>query len=100
MRNWFGRLRNKYSQVNELVIGQTINETEILAYTFSEDPAFSVSLHRSNKPLVVFQAGIHSGEIDGLDAGMMLFRDLCTGPLKSLAKQVDIIFIPAILSII
>lgn len=96
MRNWFGRLRNKYSQVNELVIGQTINETEILAYTFSEDPAFSVSLHRSNKPLVVFQAGIHSGEIDGLDAGMMLFRDLCTGSLKSLAKQVDIIFIPVI----
>ncbi len=96
MRNWFGRLLNKYSQVNELVIGQTINETEILAYTFSEDPAFSVSLHRSDKPLVVFQAGIHSGEIDGLDAGMMLFRDLCTGPLKSLAKQVVIIFIPAI----
>ena len=96
MRNWFGRLRNKYSQVNELVIGQTINETEILAYTFSEDPAFSVSLHRSNKPLVVFQAGIHSGEIDGLDAGMMLFRDLCTGPLKSLTNQVDILFIPAI----
>ena len=96
MRDWFGRLRNKYSQVNELVIGQTINETEILAYTFSEDPAFSVSLHRSCKPLVVFQAGIHSGEIDGLDAGMMLIRDLCTGPLKSLAKQVDIIFIPAI----
>lgn len=96
MRNWFGKLRNKYSQVNELVIGQTINETEILAYTFSEDIAFSVSLHRSNKPLVVLQAGIHSGEIDGLDAGMMLFRDLCTGPLKSLAKRVDIIFIPAI----
>jgi hypothetical protein len=96
MRNWFGKLRNKYSQVNELVIGQTINETEILAYTFSEDPAFSVSLHRSNKPLVVFQAGIHSGEIDGLDAGMMLFRDLCTGPLKSLTNQVDILFIPAI----
>jgi hypothetical protein len=96
MRNWFGRLRNKYSQVNELVIGQTINETEILAYTFSEDPAFSNSLQRSNKPLVVFQAGIHSGEIDGLDAGMMLFRDLCTGSLKSLAKQVDIIFIPVI----
>jgi hypothetical protein len=45
---------------------------------------------------VVFQAGIHSGEIDGLDAGMMLFRDLCTGPLKSLTNQVDILFIPAI----
>lgn len=96
MRNWFGRLKQEFSQVNELVIEQTANETPIWAYAFSQDKEFAFSMQRSNKPLFIFQAGIHSGEIDGLDAGMMLFRDLCTGPLKSLASKVDVLFIPAI----
>lgn len=95
-RYWFSQLKQEFSQVNELVIGQTVNETPIWAYAFSQDKEFAFSLQRSNKPLIIFQAGIHSGEIDGLDAGMMLFRDLCTGPLKSLASKVDVLFIPAI----
>jgi hypothetical protein len=50
----------------------------------------------TNKPLLLFQGGIHSGEIDGLDAGMLLFRDLALGNLKSLEQKVNLAFIPVL----
>ncbi|HTH51468.1 MAG TPA: M14 family metallopeptidase [Pyrinomonadaceae bacterium] len=31
---------------------------------------------RSGKPIILIQAGIHAGEIDGKDAGLALFRDI------------------------
>ena len=31
----------------------------------------------ADKPVFLIQAGIHSGEIDGKDAGLMLIRDIC-----------------------
>jgi len=41
------------------------------------------------------QAGIHSGEIDGKDAGMMLLRDLTVrGTLRPLLDQANLLFIP------
>ena len=49
-----------------------------------------------NKPLLLFQGGIHSGEIDGLDAGMLLFRDLAAGKLKALEKNINLAFIPVL----
>jgi hypothetical protein len=33
------------------------------------------------------QAGIHSGEIDGKDAGMMLLRDIAFGGKNRLVRQ-------------
>ena len=40
------------------------------------------------------QAGIHSGEIDGKDAGMMLLRDIAFGTKKALLDKVNFLFIP------
>src|SRR6202012_747040 len=34
---------------------------------------------KSGKQILIVQAGIHSGEIEGKDAGMMLLRDLTVG---------------------
>ncbi|MBV7538315.1 M14 family metallopeptidase [Duganella sp. sic0402] len=47
-----------------------------------------------NKPVVMIQAGIHSGEIDGKDAGLMLLRDIAFGGRDDLLDQVDLVFIP------
>lgn len=35
--------------------------------------------HRSGKEIVFVQAGIHAGEIEGKDAGLMLLRDIALG---------------------
>ncbi|ATC94682.1 M14 family metallopeptidase [Pseudoalteromonas tunicata] len=46
------------------------------------------------KPTLLIQAGIHSGEIDGKDAGFMLLRDIAVGDKKALLDKVNILFIP------
>ena len=41
----------------------------------------------SGKPVVLAQAGIHSGEIDGKDAGLMLLRDIAFGGKDDLLRN-------------
>lgn len=48
----------------------------------------------TTKPVLLVQAGIHSGEIDGKDAGMMLLRDIAFRGKDSLLDRVDLVFVP------
>lgn len=48
----------------------------------------------SSRPVLLVQAGIHSGEIDGKDAGMMLLRDIAHGGKAGLLEQADLLFVP------
>ncbi len=48
----------------------------------------------SAKPVVLVQAGIHGGEIDGKDAGMMLLRDIAFRGKDRLLDKVDLVFVP------
>lgn len=52
------------------------------------------SLGRDDKPTLLVQAGIHSGEIDGKDAGLMLLRDIAHGNKEALLNEVNLLFIP------
>ena len=58
----------------------------------------STALHKIAKdpqrPLLLVQAGIHSGEIDGKDAGLMLLRDIAHGGKANLLEKVDLLFVP------
>jgi len=55
-----------------------------------------VRLHKgsSAKPVVLVQAGIHAGEIDGKDAGLMLLRDIALRGRDELLDRVDLVFVP------
>lgn len=46
------------------------------------------------KPVVLVQAGIHAGEIDGKDAGLMLLRDIALRGKTGLLDRVDLVFVP------
>jgi murein tripeptide amidase MpaA len=46
------------------------------------------------KPVVLVQAGIHAGEIDGKDAGLMLLRDIALRGKADLLDRVDLVFVP------
>lgn len=49
----------------------------------------------AGKPVVLLQAGIHPGEIEGKDAGLMLLRDAAvTGRLPHLLDHAVLVFIP------
>jgi len=47
-----------------------------------------------SKPIALIQAGIHSGEIDGKDAGLMLLRDIAVKNKRSLIEKVNLLFVP------
>jgi len=46
------------------------------------------------KPIVLVQAGIHAGEIDGKDAGLLLLRDIARRGKDHLLDRVDLVFVP------
>lgn len=46
------------------------------------------------KPTLFVQCGIHPGEIDGKDAGMMLLRDIAFGDKRALLDRVNLVFVP------
>lgn len=49
------------------------------------------------RPVLFFQAGIHSGEIDGKDAGFLLLRDLLEGKVGDGALfKVTVVFVPVL----
>jgi predicted deacylase len=53
------------------------------------------ALHRAGKPVVLVQGGIHAGEIDGKDAGMMLLRDMTVrGTRRELLARASLLFVP------
>jgi hypothetical protein len=58
----------------------------------------SSALHKiaqnPDRPLLLVQAGIHSGEIDGKDAGLMLLRDIAHGDKAELLQNADLLFVP------
>lgn len=53
------------------------------------------ALRASGKPILFAQAGIHAGEIDGKDAGLMLLRDMTVGDRKrALLDRAIFLFVP------
>ena len=62
----------------------------------SDDGSFTPDAARAaHKAVVLVQAGIHSGEIEGKDAGLMLLRDIAvSGRYPHLLDHVVLIYIP------
>jgi hypothetical protein len=61
---------------------------------FSNDKKFDpADWHRHNKLVILINNGIHPGEPDGIDASMLLLRDLVTGKMK-LPDNLVLAFIP------
>ncbi len=73
------------------MIGQSPQGRAIYLVKAGTDPDM---IGRDNKPVLLAQAGIHSGEIDGKDAGLMLLRDIAHGDKADLLKDVNLLFIP------
>ncbi len=73
-------------------IGVTPEGRKLVAVVLSKDgDAF-----QSSKPVFLVQAGIHSGEIDGKDAMLMLMRDMLFKGKDSLIDKVNIVFVPVL----
>ncbi len=89
-RKWFDRLDKASSLIRIEEFGVSPEGRPIYAVIASKDGAKL----DPKKPLLLAQAGIHPGEIDGKDAGMMLLRDIAFNGKEGLLDKVNLILIP------
>ena len=61
--------------------------------TFNPEKNFDFNEIQKNKAVILINNGIHAGEPDGIDATMMLFRDLALGKIK-IPKNSAIVAVP------
>lgn len=93
--DWLRNLCKTSPNLRMLSAGKSANGRDIYIVIASSDGIFEKdALREAAKPLLLIQAGIHAGEIDGKDAGMMLLRDITNGNKKDLLGGVNVIFIP------
>ena len=92
---WFKKLAAASPLLTMVSIGKSVEGRNIyMIIASTEKNRIAAALKISTKPLLLVQAGIHSGEIDGKDAGMMLLRDIAFGNKKNLLNMVNLLFIP------
>ncbi len=93
---WLERLVEAAPELEMVSLGVSVEGRTIWMVVASADGAFSpAALRRSGKPILLAQAGIHSGEIDGKDAGLMLLRDLTVGgSQRALLDRAHFLFVP------
>ncbi|MFH0945557.1 MAG: M14 family metallopeptidase [Planctomycetota bacterium] len=93
---WLKRICQASDRFERVGLGRSGEGREILMVVACAEGTRDPEVLRQNgRPTVLAQAGIHSGEIDGKDAGMMLLRDLMEGGrLEDLLQRVNLLFIP------
>ncbi|MEZ9197867.1 M14 family metallopeptidase [Shewanella sp. 10N.286.54.B9] len=92
---WLDKLISQTDMLKKVSIGKSPQGRDIWMIVASKEGAEDApTLLKNNKPSVLVQAGIHSGEIDGKDAGMMLLRDIIIGDKAALLDNANLLFVP------
>jgi hypothetical protein len=95
--NYYFSKLEKHSPYAKIVsIGKSPQGREINAIIVSKDKYFTPeSAKKSGKPIVLIICGIHSGEIEGKDAGMLLMREiLITKEKEHFLDNSILLFVP------
>lgn len=90
--SWLKKVDKQSPLVRMEAFGATPQGRKLMSVIISKDGASLEPL----KPVFLVQAGIHSGEIDGKDAMLMLIRDICFKGKDALIDKVNIVFIPVL----
>jgi hypothetical protein len=91
---WLNKLCAATKMLKMVSLGKSANYRDINMVIASIETFDKAGLNASTKPLLLIQAGIHAGEVDGKDAGMMLLRDIAFGSKRDLLTNCNILFIP------
>jgi Zinc carboxypeptidase len=93
---WLRKLVAAAPELRLLSLGKSPEGRDLWLVIASREGANSAAELRANgRPTLFAQAGIHAGEIDGKDAGLMLLRDLTVrGTEKDLLERANFVFVP------
>ena len=94
--NWLRKLVAAAPELKMVSIGRSLQGRDFWMVIASADQAFTAdALNATGKPLLLAHSGIHAGEIDGKDAGLMLLRDMTVaGKREELLAKTNFLFIP------
>ncbi|MBW1296845.1 M14 family metallopeptidase [Aquimarina litoralis] len=90
---YYQNLAEAYPEITIQEIGITDSGNPLHIVTLNPDKIFDFKKIRQNKRILLINNGIHPGESDGIDATMMLFRDIVNGTVES-PKNTVIVTIP------
>jgi len=79
---FYKQLADSYSKVHIQAIGETDSGEPLHLVTLNPDSNFNFESIKKDKRIILINNGIHPGESDGIDATMLLFRDLVQGKIK------------------
>lgn len=90
---YYKNLAEAYPQISIDSIGETDSGKPLHIVTLNPDAEFNFETIRKNKRILLVNNGIHPGESDGIDATMMLFRDIAQGKIEA-PKHTVLVAIP------
>jgi hypothetical protein len=91
---YYRLLAKKFPQIHLQETGNTDSGYPLDLVVFSPSKDFNfASLRKKNKRIILINNGIHPGEPDGIDASMLLLRDLALGK-KKLPDNIVLAVIP------
>lgn len=92
--SWYRLLDKKSANIKVTEVGSTDAGYPLQLVLVSNDGKFNPSVwHEQNKVIVLINNGIHPGEPDGIDASMLLLRDIAIGKI-AMPKNVVLAIIP------
>lgn len=91
--DYFKLLDSNFETIKMVQMGPTDMGEPLHIVIFNPDKNFDFAEIHKTKAVLLLNNGIHPGEPDGIDATMMLYRDLATGKIKA-PKNTVIVNIP------
>jgi murein tripeptide amidase MpaA len=93
---WLRRLAAAAPELALVSLGKSPEGRDLWMVVVSRERASTPeALRASGRPTLLVQAGIHAGEIDGKDAGLMLLRDMTVaGTKRDLLDAANLLFVP------
>ncbi len=91
--SYYSTLAKAYPEISIEAIGETDSGKPLHVVTLNPDANFTFSEIRKNKRLLLINNGIHPGESDGIDATMLLYRDIVQGKID-LPENTVLVTIP------
>ncbi len=80
---YYSDLAEAYKEISIQEIGETDSGKPLHIVTLNPDVEFDFDNIRKDKRIILINNGIHPGESDGIDATMMLYRDIAQGEIEA-----------------
>lgn len=90
---YYENLAKAYKTIHIQTVGKTDSGKPLHLITLHHSEKFDYENLRKNNQILLVNNGIHPGESDGIDATMMLFRDIAQGKID-MPKQTVLATIP------